>query len=110
LGLGVPFLLLVLAMVIGRWVLHGPVTGRNLERSVASEAKLPYSSDGCERLAAPRTWRCDISNDSDVETYFVRVKPGSSCWTARRTEREYPGDVPAESGCVYLWQWRWVGG
>ena len=99
--------ILVVAFVLGRWVVHGPVRSGSLEQSVASEAGALSGGDGCDRLRAARTWRCDVSTDggSSVVPYFVVVDPGSSCWRARLTERVYPGDEPALRGCVHLLQW-----
>jgi hypothetical protein len=100
--------LLVVAMALGRWVVHGPVTGSRLQRSVTVAAGALSDGDACERMKAPRMWRCAVSSNggSDFADYFVEVEPGSSCWHARLTERGYPGDKPALRGCVHLWQWR----
>ena len=99
--------LLVAVLVLGRWVVHGPVTAVSLQRSVAIEAG-SLSGHECRRLPPRRTWECSVSTDggSSRVPYFVVVEPGSSCWHARLTERRYPGDKPVLRGCVHLWQWR----
>jgi hypothetical protein len=107
--LGGLFLTLVTASVLGRWVLHGPVTAERLQRSVQVAAgALSSGSERCRRLRAARTWECDVSTDGGSSTvpYFVVVEPGSSCWHARVTARRYADDRAALRGCVHLWQWR----
>ena len=43
---------------------------------------------------------------SGTAIYRVRVRPGSSCWNARRVRDLSGGDMPRRAdGCVYLWQW-----
>ena len=98
--------LLVLAAALSALVLHGPVDGRSLQRSVEFEAgSLQQADRGCRRGSRPRVWRCEVDDaqSSGIVAYRVVVERGGSCWTARRVGRA--GGSPARiAGCVMRWQ------
>ena len=78
--------------VLARYVLHGPVDGESLGRSVARESH--WATGTCRRTPAPGEWRCVMSDASTSRPYRVRVKEGSSCWEAPLLKAE---------GCVRRW-------
>jgi hypothetical protein len=103
----------VLAMVavlvwlaLAVWVLHGPVNGPSLQRSVELAADSASLSPGGCRPRADRAWRCvvDDSGSSGVVRYDVRVRAGSSCWDARLLRADGEPMPRRVSGCVHRWQ------
>lgn len=95
-------------MVVGRWVLHGPVNGESLHKSVTSRTNALTFDSKCRRQRAPRTWLCPVYDNGGSSTvdYRVVVDADSSCWTAQRlgvSVDDLPGTV---DGCVGLWEWQ----
>lgn len=91
-------------------VIHGPVTGMRLDRSVAGAAGRMTMYE-CTTLTGEGRWDCGVWIDegrfsSGGVGYTVQVKPGSSCWTgwikpALAREAHVPVHV---DGCVRRWQ------
>jgi hypothetical protein len=109
-GIAAAIVLFFAYAALARWVLRGPVDGASLHRSVglaAGSSTLIESRGRCRRPAADGRWRCVVSDagGSGAIPYDVRVKPGSSCWTATMTAAG-DGSMPRSvSGCVHRWQW-----
>jgi hypothetical protein len=105
-ALGVPLVLLVVALVLGRFVLHGPVSPRALMKSVESRVPDVAFHDRCQRTHQERAWTCEIATNggSSSMTYEVVVDRDSSCWTARPQTTRIGSSEPTR-GCVHLWQW-----
>jgi hypothetical protein len=78
--------------ILGKWVLHGPVNAQTLARSM--ELAGIGGSASCARTSDAHVWECAVYSASSSHRVLVRVRPGSSCWEARRTD-----------GCVHRWQW-----
>jgi hypothetical protein len=107
----IPVLAIVVYALAGRFVLHGPVTGRSLAVNLAQTAGSAAIDEphACTRAAAPGTWRCFVVDPggSGGASYRVAVEPGSSCWSATVTQRA-GGDEPLPThlhACVHRWQW-----
>jgi hypothetical protein len=92
-------------------VIHGPVTPARLDQSVSGAAGRLSMSDCTRHSRDERRWSCGVWIDegrfsSGGVGYDVRVREGSSCWTASldaATARE--AKVPARlDGCVRRWQ------
>ena len=99
-------LAVIAAMVVGRWVLHGPVDGTSLHASLSAKTNALFDGK-CRPQGPPRVWRCPIADNggSSSVDYRVVIEPDSSCWTA---ERRGPSvdDLPDRvHGCVGLWEW-----
>lgn len=111
-GIAAVIVLFFAYAALARWVLHGPVHGASLQRSVelaaGSSVLLESTRRGCRRLPATGAWRCSVSDaggSGDVR-YEVRVEPDSSCWSARLLDRGGEGPMPRTvDGCVHRWQW-----
>lgn len=99
----------VAAALLGRFVVHGPVDGRSLARSVeaasGSAGSASFAPGACRRQRLPGRWACEVVDPSGSGPmgYAVRVRPGSSCWSARLA---FGGGEQSEvDGCVRRWQW-----
>jgi hypothetical protein len=109
---GVIVLLSAVAFVILMFkVIHGPVTPTRLDRSVSRAAGRLSMPDCTRHPRDARRWSCGVWIDegrfsSGGVDYDVRVREGSSCWTASldaATARE--AKVPARlDDCVRRWQ------
>jgi hypothetical protein len=96
------------AIILAKFVLHGPVNGRSLYLSVTHAARGDsHLSDDpirrCEATRVAREWLCavDESAGSSEGVYRVRVHRGDSCWEGVAT---IPGGgLPRRiKGCVHL--------
>jgi hypothetical protein len=103
--------LLLLAGGLTRWWVHGHVDGGALATSVGrvtGGSPIGHVAP-CEPRPGPGVWECDVPapSNSGQDGYVVRVRPGTSCWTATRSYDGSEGDdLPARAdGCVRLWQW-----
>jgi hypothetical protein len=102
-------LAVVVAGVLVALRLDGPVSGPRLATAVseAAGAVAAPALDACTRRDA-RTWDCSVSDTSGSgrTDYRVRVRPGSSCWTADRSAADgFEGEMPERlEGCVRRWQ------
>jgi hypothetical protein len=109
---GVLVLLSTVAFVILMFkVIHGPMTPTRLDRSVSGAAGRLSMPDCTPHPRDEQRWSCGVWIDegrfsSSGVDYDVRVRKGSSCWTASlnaATARE--AKVPARlDGCVRRWQ------
>jgi len=105
--LAVSFAFVAFAL-LGRFVLHGPVSQHSLEVSVHRAAALGMLPEAASCKRAVRVWHCMAYDDSGGgATYEVKLRPGSSCWNGRMTQNaSYEVDPPRElGGCVRRWQW-----
>lgn len=112
LGIGAVPAVVALALVLGRWVIHGPVDGHSLRVSVRHEVGDVFAGIGdCTPAGPPRVWLCDVSDDggSGSVTYRVTVEPGGSCWRASRQAFSVDRLPKSPQGCVHLWQWSLLG-
>lgn len=106
-------LLLASCALLARFVLHGPVNGRSLQRAVVLESGSADDSLGdtgarCRPLRLRGEWACLVgdSEGSGSVAYRIVVRPDSSCWDGRATRDDSEGPMPQTiRGCVHLWQW-----
>jgi hypothetical protein len=91
-------------------VVHGKVTPARLANSVAGEAG-HLSMEPCNERGDDGRWSCGVWIDqgefsSGGVDYDVRVKAGSSCWTASLDARTAAkaGVPPRLDGCVRVLQ------
>jgi hypothetical protein len=109
-GLAVGIGLFWLSAMASRWVLHGPVDGASLAKSVqlhSGGGSIMFGVPPCEPLDG-RTWHCRVASDPGSgwsDAYRVTLRQGSSCWDARRTMAGSPALDDHLDGCVHLWQW-----
>jgi hypothetical protein len=101
---------------LGRFVLHGPVTGDRLalsmDREIGAGGLNGDEVPAC-RPGSGTTWQCEAysSELSGTIRYDVIQRTGSSCWDALRAERdaraaELATAMPLRaSGCVHRWRW-----
>jgi hypothetical protein len=104
-------LVLVATALLGRYVVRGPADSDGLAVALARETRSAdqmFDEQRCRRTDRVGAYRCEVadSEGSGSAIYRVRVRPGSSCWDARRVRDLSGGDMPRRAeGCVYLWQW-----
>lgn len=100
-------LLVAVAAILGRFVLHGPVDGASLAVSVRKEVGSIDDVTPCARTPRRDVWRCSMSDatSSGAVPYTVRVEPDGSCWTARRLRPDGTPGRERAAGCVHAWQW-----
>jgi hypothetical protein len=110
--IGFALLVLVATALLGRYVMHGPVDRNRLAVSVAqatgSVDEAFGGPDPCRLTDRVGVYRCRVGDGegSGTATYSVRLRPGSSCWDARRLIDASEGGMPRNpDGCVRAWQW-----
>jgi hypothetical protein len=114
--LGVAIVLAVVIPVLMMRVLHGPVTERRLGISVGHVTGGgtigPCTPTRVDDHLVEGRWNCGvwIETGSNGVDYTVRIRPGSSCWTASLARGSYgyrhrDGLPPRVDGCVRRWEW-----
>jgi hypothetical protein len=100
--------LLLGAVILAKFVLHGPVNGRSLYLSVTHAARgdSHFNDDPirrCQPTRVAREWLCAVDEleGSSEGVYLVRVHGDDSCWEGLTT---IPGGgLPRRiHGCVHL--------
>jgi hypothetical protein len=105
-------MVLIATALLGRYVVHGTVDRESLAVAVARESgsadDLLGGSEPCRTTDRVGVWRCRVgdSEGSGTAVYRVSIRPGSSCWDARRIRDDSEAGMPRRAGgCVYRWQW-----
>ncbi|HEU4657610.1 MAG TPA: hypothetical protein VFR97_08805 [Capillimicrobium sp.] len=96
-------------VILATFVLHGPVDGRSLLRSVSGVANsVGEPLEPCDPATKPRVWNCTVGDreGSGTVEYRVTLRPDSSCWDAILVDDYSEGGMPRYlNGCVRRMEW-----